>query len=159
MSSETLNQLLADRAVGELPPDVRELLDAYLAREPAAAKRLAELNATVALARRALARASSPAASVRPFPRDRVRAARHRRAALVWIRPLAMAACVALAFIVGMKFSRPAAVAPAAELVAADSGMPGFWAAASVRSALDQPPREARTVRWSSPLRWPRIES
>jgi hypothetical protein len=44
MNRETLRALLVDRELGELPPDINELLDAYIAAVPAAR---AEADATV----------------------------------------------------------------------------------------------------------------
>jgi anti-sigma factor RsiW len=55
MKNEVLERLLVDRAVGELPPDVEELLGAYLLQHPAARKEAAQIRETLRLARLALA--------------------------------------------------------------------------------------------------------
>lgn len=54
MKTENLDALLLDHALGQLSPEVVELLDQHLARDPAAAARLASLRATVGLARDAV---------------------------------------------------------------------------------------------------------
>jgi anti-sigma factor RsiW len=55
MKPETLNSFLLDRSLGELTPELDELLDAYLAHEPAALTRARAYRATVDLAHAALA--------------------------------------------------------------------------------------------------------
>lgn len=55
MKTENLDALLLDRALGQLAPEVIELLDEHLAQHPAAAVRAAKLQATVALAGAAVA--------------------------------------------------------------------------------------------------------
>jgi anti-sigma factor RsiW len=54
MNPEYLESLVLDRTLGELSPAVAALLDEHLARNPDAARRATELQATVALARRAV---------------------------------------------------------------------------------------------------------
>ncbi len=107
MNPETLRRLLLDRAVGQLSDDAGALLDAYLARDPAARAELADLIAAVDAARRAVAEepVRVTAADVPPFPRRAVQAAVVRsarpRAAGTAGRWLALAAGVALAFLAG----------------------------------------------------------
>jgi anti-sigma factor RsiW len=55
MKSDVLERLLIDRAAGELSPDVEELLEAHLQREPEAKREAAEIEETLRLARLALA--------------------------------------------------------------------------------------------------------
>ena len=50
MNQEILENLLIDRALGQLSPDVAALLDDYLAHNPAAAELATTLDDTVALA-------------------------------------------------------------------------------------------------------------
>ena len=154
MNPQTLNQLIVDRAADQMPPDVAELLDAYLAHDAPAARRLSEYRDTVALAVRALRDESRPA--VPPFPTARITGARQRATATGWLRPIALAACLALAFLTGMKWNRPAQSLDAPAFVADIEPNSGFWIADNVRSAMsDRPSASSNTVRWSSPLRWP----
>ena len=158
MNAATLNQLMVDRAVGELPPDVIELLDAYLPYDARAADQMADVRDTVELAGRVLAADTATNFRVRPFPKERIAVARTRGRAMRWIRPLAMAACLGLAFVGGMKWNRGAGPTrePPSALRGTESA--GFWAAATVRAAvLDHQSVEARKTRWSSPLRWPAV--
>jgi hypothetical protein len=55
MKPENLETLLLDRALGELPPAVLELLDEHLTQNPAAARQADTLTATLQLARQAVA--------------------------------------------------------------------------------------------------------
>ena len=55
MTPENLETLLLDRALGELPPAVLELLDEYLTRNPDAARQADVLTATLEFARQAVA--------------------------------------------------------------------------------------------------------
>ena len=55
MKTETLEFLLIDRAMRELPPATAELLDEYLAQNPAAARSAEPVFATLELARQAVA--------------------------------------------------------------------------------------------------------
>lgn len=54
MKPETLESLMIDRALNELQPEVGELLDAYLAQNPAAAAGVAQIEDTMRLARQAV---------------------------------------------------------------------------------------------------------
>ena len=56
MKTEALENLLIDRALGQLPPEVEALLAAHLATNPGAARAAAELSEVVALAAAAMQR-------------------------------------------------------------------------------------------------------
>lgn len=105
MKPELLETLLLDRALGELPPAVAALLDAHLAQSPAAARRAAELDATLQLARSAVA---VPRETPRPLDLARLRHA-HRAARATTRRAelLRLAACLALG-LAGGWLARPA---------------------------------------------------
>jgi len=154
MNPQTLNQLIVDRAAEQMDADVAELLDAYLAHDAAAARRLGEYRDTVSLAARVLR--GDARSAVPPFPAARIAAANHRRRAAGWLRPMALAAGLALAFLTGMKWNRPPQPFDAPALVAAVGPNNSFWAAENVRAAMaDRQSVESSKVRWSSPLRWP----
>jgi anti-sigma factor RsiW len=114
MKPELLEPLLLDRALGELSPPVAALLDAHLARDPAAARRAAEFDATLQLARSAVA---VPPEQPQPLDLERL-----RRAQPAPRRPsqrteiLRLAACLALGLAGGWLFrnanSTPIATAP-----------------------------------------------
>jgi anti-sigma factor RsiW len=72
MTSDQLESLLLDRALGELPPAVVALLEEHLARDAAAARRAAELAETMHLARVASPSPSLPA-TPRPLDVQRLR--------------------------------------------------------------------------------------
>ena len=71
MKTETLEMLLLDQAMGELRPEVAELLEAHLTRTPKAARQAAGLAATIQLARQATA--LTPEAPRRPLAVARLR--------------------------------------------------------------------------------------
>jgi len=158
MNPNSLDALLLDRAAGLMSADVAQLLDAYLARHPDAAERSRRYDATVDLLRAALPPSvTADSANVPPFPARRIEAARSRRRIRAILRPLAMAACIALAFFLGGQLAEAPDRSESiifADVEPAPSG--GFWAypaapaeTSSSRALASSP------VRWSSPLRWP----
>ena len=95
MKPELLETLLLDRALGELRPEVAALLEAHLAQAPAAARRAAEFDAAVRLARAAVA--TPPEAPPRTLDVARLRRVHHAgQAALRRTEFLRLAACLAL---------------------------------------------------------------
>jgi anti-sigma factor RsiW len=104
MRAELLEQLLIDRSLGQLPPEVAALLDAYLAADPAAAAEGAAYGEAVSLARRAIEGAEA-APMLPAFDRKRVDAGVRRRAwrqrGRIALALAGMAACVAVGFVGG----------------------------------------------------------
>ena len=100
MERDVLERLASDRALGGLAPDVERLLDAYVAREPAAARLVEETVQTAELAGRAM-RESSPI-PIPVFPMAGFAQAARRR---WWGRRIglitSLAACVAVSFCAG----------------------------------------------------------
>ncbi len=158
MNPKTLDALLLDRAAGALPADVAQLLDAYLGEHPADAIRGLRYSTTVDLIRAALPPAAKSADLRVPlFPAKRIEAARSRRRWLATLRPLAVAALIAIAFVLGQKLAAPPNRPEPITLVMAEAAASGgIWAypAASVPPPSARP-LAASSVRWSSPLRWP----
>lgn len=99
MTHELLDQLLLDRALGALSPEVDALLAAYIATNPDLAKRASEYSATVDSARDVLCGDAGLATALPSFPRPRIesalRAARVRRLSL---HAVSLAACVLFGF-------------------------------------------------------------
>jgi anti-sigma factor RsiW len=174
MNLENLEALLLDRALGELPPEVAELLDEYLAQNPTAAQHAGTLDSTVNAARTAVA----PSA-VAPLPPLAVLRLRREQQAMRW-RSRAwefgrLAACLALGLVLGWA-GRPVRTAPPmAELPvgvavatldppAPAVSTPGFWSVSTLvaeqrarTSAAAR--RESRyELRWETPLKMPRVE-
>lgn len=174
MKPETLEALLLDRALGELPPETGELLDAYLAQNPAAADRAESYRATTALARQALAAGapcraatSAPSARVSPCP---------WRGVPSWTELSRLAACVALGGVIGWLVPRggpaeagsvPSVTAAPVAMVsgaldAASSSKP-FWSVGALAGRIDQRATDELAdrpyrLRWDSPARMPRWE-
>jgi hypothetical protein len=109
MNPENLETLLLDRALGELPPAVTELLDEYLTRNSDAARQADTLTATLQLARQAVAmpRETPPRPLALATLRQAQRTWRWRR--LAW-EALRLAACAVLGLALGWygHASRPA---------------------------------------------------
>lgn len=137
MKAEHLDELLLDRAVGELPPAVAALLDDHLARDPAAASRAASLSGTVQLARTAVRMPAAvslpPLAVLSSLPHEHT--GRGLWASGEWLR---LAAAVVIGVLggtgIGVRLMRQAPVFPAATLVTDFSAEPrqpgaGFWSA------------------------------
>lgn len=92
MDTETLDRILLDRALGTLPADVAQLLDAYLAVQPEQARHAAAYADTVQTAR--LAFGGIDAVTLPPFPRERLARLEHTRRQLRWVRNLGAAAAL-----------------------------------------------------------------
>lgn len=170
MKPETLKSLIVDRALGELPPDVGELLDAYLENHPNLAAQAEHTGKTTELARAAV-QAPAPAGAPSALPGwktpDSVFNGASRR---FW---LPLAASLAVGFLAG-RFAGPRenGTAPMpqppnlASSASALAGLPtqgtsALWTVpqpsrAGVQNPVtsDQPYR----LRWDSPVKLPHLE-
>jgi len=152
MNSDVLERLLVDHEAGELSPDVEELLEHHLRRDPTASEEAADIAQTLRLAKRALAG-------------EPVVALPGRRPAWqfnswAW----GVAACVACAGLLGAIAlrERPASPGfatsfPVQQIAGAPKvEEPGFWSARRFRSALISPrSRDEIRLVWTSPVRTP----
>jgi anti-sigma factor RsiW len=173
MKTETLEALLLDHALGELSPEVVELLETHLAHNPEAARQAAGLASTVQRARQAMA--ITQEAPRRSLAVERLRQAQmtHRRRA--FMGELArLAACVVLGLTLGWyghtARKAPVAAAPVAPLVAAvelpstPKSANDFWSLAYLEAAQrERQPVASRTtsryrLHWDSPVKMPRVE-
>ena len=109
MTQETLERLLIDRTLGELPTETTELLEEYLRLRPDRGVIEARVSETVRLARLAL-RAEEPVegTALPPLsPRVREEASPRRTHVGRWRRHLAVAAGLLLAFFLGSSLTSP----------------------------------------------------
>ena len=168
MKQEILNRLLIDRSLGALGPDVTALLEAYLEREPAELEAGVEIEESVRLAKRALARAPAvqlPPLKLSPLPQEPFAENRRRRA---WW-PAELAAALVLG--VGLGFlafhpGEPAQVKlePPAATIRVETGDSGssdaFW---SVRRLARMEPKTASyggpRVTWDSLLQYGQVNN
>lgn len=186
MDAETLERLLIDRRLGELPPDAARLLDAYLELSPGERGIGARVETTLELARQAVSAERSEVGPV-PMLSSRALAALHaaqgptiskeapRRGSTLgrvgaWGRRTAVAATIGLAFVLGYLTSggaapRPfgiVAIAPGESRQAAvhkTAETPeAFWSIERLRKAAsDRAPETRPRIIWSSPLGHPRM--
>jgi anti-sigma factor RsiW len=178
MKPETLEVLLLDRVMGELPPEVAELLETHLAHHPEVARQAEELASAYRLARQAVAGVAE--VPRQPLAVERLQRAQvaQRRWSMAW--GLArLAACVAFGLALGWyghtlrEAPRVAAAAPAvvraapataAERPGAKENAPDFWSLSSLEAARrERQPGESRTtgryrLQWDSPVKMPRVE-
>jgi len=169
MDAETMERLLIDNRLGELSPDTVQLLEAYLHVTPDADAILAEIDSVIDLADRAL-RADPPAAAEALPPLSIEDALRRERASQPydrtgWARPLALAASIILAFLLGTRWtSAPSIPSPgridrvARSPLAAPPDGAEFWSVAKYVS--DRPAAHNSNgdhVEWTSPLVWPQF--
>ncbi len=161
MNTETMERLLIDKRLGELPPDTAQLLDAYLAVNPDSAALAAEIDTILKLAGRALEPpARVTAEDLPPFPAHKAAARGGTNRNWGWVRPITVAAAIVLAFFLGTRTAtspqlaftdRSEVIVPSANPTSSDEQ---FWSVnryAARRRALQ------RSVEWNSPLFWPRI--
>ncbi len=169
MDRTTLEQLLIDRSLGELTPEVVALLDAYLTANPSDAATAQDMDAMIERARIAMQRPAIPTeAALPPFPSARLaRTLDTPRGSsmLLRLRPVAMAAAIVLAFFLGTRTSntptdatlQPAQVA-LAEHSACDVDSSSFWSVDKyVAARAERPAETKKTLAWTTPLAWPRL--
>jgi hypothetical protein len=165
MNPKTLERLLIDAHLGELPPDVSELLDAFLNGYPTLAGERDSIRNTLDLAGRAIRPRPDDAHALPPLPK-RLTApptAGHRRFGN-WGRYAALAAVIALAFLLGERFNMPSSF-PSPPLHASDglalvnSGRGdgrtpanSFWTLSPRESAISRPGSDARHIDWPAPF-------
>ncbi len=176
MNAETLQSLLADRALQELAPETQELLEAYLEEHPEIAARAESLAATTRLARAALGTQTAPPS---PMPVSGLPWKRRSLGTSAFWRKegLRLAACVAFGALAGWEMrtlgpatpvvgSSPAVAAlktGALEPRPAARGASGFWSTANfTRPHPSGPTGTERSQRyrvdWNSPAKMPRLE-
>ena len=168
MDANTMERLLIDKRLGELPPDTEQLLHAYLRLAPGGEAAAAEIDGVISLASQALRQ--EPLAAPDTLPplsiSEAVRRKRPPRSAGLsgGIRPLAMAAALVLAFLLGMRQSSVRSTASLdrspriAHVMSVTAEGAEFWSVAkyvSDRSAGR--PSKGDRVEWRSPLVWPQF--
>lgn len=165
MDARTIERLLIDRKLGELSPEAGELLDAHLALRPDLADLAESVDTTIDSARLALRREKAgfveamPPRSKRPGPLFRPPRLRDK----AWLRHLAVAAAVALAFLLGnssgVRWEAPAR--PHRVMTGrlpSEKDRSGFWSLRRLREAQPRSPTRSRQkVEWTTPLGRPRI--
>lgn len=164
MKRETLEKLLIDRQLGELSPEAVELLDAYVQDDPSAPQLAVEIDDAVLLARRSMSGPAAAAAALPPFPAARVAAALRtsdRPGGLRLIRPIAMAAAIGLAFLLGTKSAdAPRPSLPSTGTIASAheqrSDRADFWSLDRLFSEQAARKRNGKqNIKWTTPMSWP----
>jgi anti-sigma factor RsiW len=154
MKNEVLERLLIDRAAGELPPDVRELLEAHLLENPLARQEAVQIGETLRLARMALA--GQPAV---PLP---VLQPSWHVSNWAW----RMAACFVCGLSLGIfamrgrnEPPRSTASIPGREIAAISTAdESGIWSARRFRDGLSSVTVKAEDrIVWKSPVRKPEM--
>jgi hypothetical protein len=164
MDQQTLERLVMDRELGELSADGADLLAAYLHDHPKDAAACDGFALALNDARRAVG-ARRGAAGLKKLDAARVSRALRigdmKVVAARW-RPLAVAAALAMAFLLGSATrTQPGDSARRTFAQSEQSGQPApsetgeFW---SIKRYITAPPRKASpTVIWTSPLAKPQL--
>ena len=172
MKTESLEALLIDRSMGELPAATAELLDEYLAQNREVAKKSDDLLDAVVLAKRTLQ--PSVMKVSRPFPRESIRREgrrlRWRRGTLQFLK---LAACFALGIVVAglvkeksnqQVLSDVLPVTPSVAVSPPLKNENSFWSVARLeaeakkRAAARQEAPVQYELRWDSPQKKPDLE-
>jgi anti-sigma factor RsiW len=167
MKQEILEQLITDKACGQLEPDVNALLDAYLDAVPDQKRTAGEIEQTVQLAKMALrppVTESLPPLKLTPLPECEIAAARPRQWPVLW------SAQIAAAFLLGLGLSwwlvsrpapmsaatgrserRPASVTSVQRMQSAAVSGPEFWSLKRLQAMdLKAPVQTGPRVTWTS---------
>jgi ferric-dicitrate binding protein FerR (iron transport regulator) len=147
MNQEIIERLVIDKASGELTPDAAALLDDWLRREPGAKAEAAEIEETLALAKRALIHEEEKAI-LRPKFR--------RPAWLPWAA--GMAACFVAGLALGLLALRQPTLKPPVENLAAAPDA-GFWSARRLQMTSPAAKVQGPRLIWKSPIRKPQLEA
>ena len=164
MKPEHLETLLLDRALNQLAPEVADLLEAHLARDPAAARRAAALAATVGLARESTQLLHERVPPVEARPWSGVRSAWRRRAAGMETLKIAASVAVGLGLALAWRARAPGPALLASQPVALVQPAPAFWSTARViAEARRDGGRGAEELnryqpRWLTPAKRPPVE-
>lgn len=164
MDTKVIERLLVDRHLGELPDDVAELLDAYIADKPEYSRLHRELDRMLTLAGQAL---NSPPLAEEPMPAlssHRLSATpppRRQFGMRLWLRTGALAAALALSFILGARTSESprGSTAQHEVLVQAESRhdrnpQAGFWSLSRLQESTSHRQSAGKTNRidWNAPF-------
>lgn len=171
MKPENLESLLLDRALGQLSPEVADLLEAHLATEPLAARRAESLGRAVGQARHAVTVMTDlPAQAGRNADAAWRRARRTVRWRAAARDALKLAAGLAIGIGLAWFGRSPAptassfAVAMPVESRPANHGAPVFWSTARLAREAQRAGERTEALsnryesRWLSPAKLPQLE-
>ncbi|HVP11498.1 MAG TPA: hypothetical protein VMV94_09965 [Phycisphaerae bacterium] len=164
MKPETLQRLLIDRHLGELPPDVTELVDAYAAMNATAAEARSSIQETLDLARRASAPTcmenlpALPPLTRRPSLRTGLTGSHFG----TWTRAAVLAATIVLTFLLGTRFSP--SISPqanqggisglaATELGRSQASGNSFWALSAREKTKSHLVGSGQHIDWPAPFK------
>lgn len=105
MKQESLDALLIDRALGELSPEVTELLEEYLVLDRKAAADAHVFDETLAQAKAAAMRDVAPPAQA--LPRLSLEVASAKRQWFTWPQWAAVATCLLVGIVLGYQLKAP----------------------------------------------------
>lgn len=164
MNTDTLQRLLVDQQLDELPPDTAELLDAYVAENPDCLRLRTELTSTLKLIEQTFCTPPLPegqmpalpaSPSVNSSPRGR------RIGSGAWLRAGAVAAALALSFLLGGRAARPAVEPlPRPEVIVQagsrvhDQLESTFWSSTRLLEAASRVrhPVKTKSIGWTAPF-------
>ena len=180
MDRETMDRLLIDRRLGELPTDTQRLLDAYLELSPTDAAATEEIETVINLAAQALRpepTVNAEELSPPSWNTERIAGAAIPQSAIrnpqsaiqkrhwPWPRLLALAASIMLAFFLGTRWDQEPGAPMHHQIARVSSPAPAesmeFWSVARLG-----PLRSGRApfqsavyprIEWNSPLVWPLV--
>lgn len=162
MDRDTLEKLLIDRQLGELPSEVAELLEAYLAFRPDRAEAESDVAETLELARRTL-KSARPTAEA-PVPPLTARPSRHARFAGwglgAWARRGAIAAMIVFSFALGKRVASTSTPTSTTLLAGAGVATPAdpkssesFWSLTRLQQETARRATRSREhVGWTAPF-------
>ena len=173
MRPESLEALLLDHVLGQLSPEVTELLESHLARTPEAAKQADGLASTLRLARQATTLTlEAPRCPLGLEHLRRARVTNRRRAVIGEL--VRLAACVLIGLTLGWygHIVRKPTIAPTSVPLAAATATPSrpregtrvFWSIANFEEAQrDRMAAQSRMIsryrlNWGSASRMPQVE-
>jgi hypothetical protein len=166
MDADAMERLLIDKRLGELPPDTEELLLAYLQLAPGAEAAVAEIDDVFRLASKAIQHGPlTRPDDLPPLSISEVVRREHTSRSEGFfgrIRPIAMAAALALAFLLGMRLSSVPSTpslqySPPMAMNAKPAEIADFWSVEKYVANRSGRPSKIGHVEWRSPLVWPQI--
>ena len=162
MNRDTLEKLMIDRRMGELRPESATLLDAYLDMSPADQATARSIDETINLMKEAVGPIQRDSLAMPPLVAPCATIIKHPSTLRIWAPRLAVAAAIALAFVLGdsRDWIVPQHQAEkSSQYLMADrdsSSQHSIWSIDRLRS---KPVSEShgKNISWTSTAAWPQL--
>jgi|CXWL01.1.fsa_nt_gi anti-sigma factor RsiW len=163
MNRDTLEKLMIDRRLGELPPESATLLDAYLEMSPADQSTARTIDETINLMKEAVAPIQRNTCAMPALDATRGTIVKHHSTLRIWAPRLAVAAAIALAFVLGdsrdwiVPGNQGKKSSPYLTAGRDSSAQDSIWSIDRLRSSKSVGEALGKNITWTSTAAWPQL--